>query len=465
MTALLVLHFAIAAGVCVHILLTKPETSAPPWIALVLVSPFIGSLLYWILGINRVQRRARKLRGRRTRFVPQHAAQFMPFSSDPTPQQRQVFLYESAVHDAPFLGGNRITPLIGAAEAFPDMLKSIAEARESIALSVYIFGRDDVGEKFIAALKEAHGRGVKTYVLVDEIGSGTGSNAADKKLADAGISTARFIPQKIKFLPFVNLRNHRKIIIIDGLVGYIGGMNIARNYNGDATETVRDIHFRVEGPVLAQMSTVFEEDWRFASGRAITLPDAPRNETTLALPQYARAVPDGPDNPFQRTLWIMLGALALAQKSVHILTPYFLPNDALTHALAICALRGVDVRVVVPKATDIRLMDWAMTAKYPDLLEHGVKIYWGGAPFDHSKLMVVDDVWILVGSSNWDQRSLRLNFEANLEVYDADLAAQMDSHFQAMQRKAQLISVAELKALPVLVRLRNNIARLFTPYL
>lgn len=160
-----------------------------------------------------------------------------------------------------------------------------------------------------------------------------------------------------------------------------------------------------------------------------------------------------------------MGALALAQKSVHILTPYFLPNDALTHALSICALRGVDVRVVVPKATDIKLVDWAMTAKYPDLLERGVKIYCGGVPFDHSKLMVVDDVWVLVGSSNWDQRSLRLNFEANLQVYDAGLAAQMENHFQAMQQKAQLVSLTELKALPVSVRLRNNIARLFMPYL
>jgi cardiolipin synthase len=462
---LLVLHFAIALGVCIHILLTKTETSAPSWIALVVVSPFIGSLLYWILGINRVQRRARRLRGRRARFVPQHAAQFMPFSEDPTPQQRQVFLYESAVHDAPFLGGNRIAPLIGAAAAFPDMLTAIAGARESIALSVYIFGRDDVGKQFVQALKDAHARGVKVHVLVDEIGSGTGPGAADKVLAAAGISTARFIPQKIKFLPLVNLRNHRKIIIIDGVVGYIGGMNIARNYNGDSTETVRDIHFRVEGPVLEQMSTIFEEDWRFASGEALILPDAPRNEASLALPLYARAVPDGPDNTFQRTLWIMLGALALAQKSVHILTPYFLPNDALTHALSICALRGVDVRVVVPKVTDIKLVDWAMTAKYPDLLEHGVKIYCGSTPFDHSKLMVVDDVWTLVGSSNWDQRSLRLNFEANLEVYDPGLAKQLEDHFQAMQQKAEPISLATLKGLPIRVRLRNNVARLFMPYL
>ena len=157
--------------------------------------------------------------------------------------------------------------------------------------------------------------------------------------------------------------------------------------------------------------------------------------------------------------------MALSQKSVHILTPYFLPNDVLTHALSICALRGVDVRVVLPDKTDIKLVDWAMAAKFQPLLEHGVKIYRGGPPFDHSKLMVVDDAWVLVGSSNWDQRSLRLNFEVNLECYNEKLAGQMEDHFQAMLQSATLIPLKELASLPVRVRLRNNIARLFTPYL
>jgi cardiolipin synthase len=344
-------------------------------------------------------------------------------------------------------------------------LAAIAAAKTSIALSVYIFDLDDVGRSFIAALKEAHTRGVKVLVLVDEIGSGKLSRAADEELAEAGITTARFIPQKIKFLPIVNLRNHRKLMMIDGVVGYIGGMNIARNYSGDAAETVRDIHFRVEGAVLEQMSAVFEEDWRFASGVTISLPDVVHDESALGLPQYARIVPDGPDNAFQRTLWILLGALALSQKSVHILTPFFLPNDALTYALSICALRGVDVRVVVPEETDTKLVDWAMTAKFPALLEHGVKIFRSRKPFDHSKLMVVDESWMLVGSSNWDQRSLRLNFEANMEIYDEGLAAQMERHFQTILQISKPVSLRDVNALPVLTRLRNNIARLFTPYL
>ena len=465
MTLLVMLHVLVAVPVCVHILLTKHESAAPAWIALVLVSPFVGAGLYWIIGINRVERRARRLRGKKARYVPQVKDHALPFKDLSTPQQRQIFQFESAVHDAPFLGGNRVTPLIGGAAAFPDMLGAIAAAKSCIALSVYIFDLDDIGSQFVEALTAAHARGVPVFVLVDEIGSGRKSRAADIELARAGIATARFIPQKIKFLPIVNLRNHRKIMVVDGAVGFIGGMNICLNYRPGSPEPVRDLHFRVTGPVLEQMSATFEEDWRFATGRIINLPAVPTEPAVSQQPQYARVVPDGPDNPFQRTLWILMGALALSQKSVHILTPYFLPNDVLTHALSIAALRGVDVRIVVPAATDIKMVDWAMAAKFQGLLEHGVKIYAGRAPFDHSKLMIVDDAWALVGSSNWDQRSLRLNFEANLECYDAALAATLEGHFQAMLARAELVSLAALKALPVATRLRNNIARLFTPYL
>ncbi len=343
LTILLLLHLVIATAVCTHILLTKTEAAAPAWIALVVVSPFVGALMYWILGINRVQRRARRLRGRKARYVPQLKDLDLPFLDLPTHQQRQIFQFESAVHDAPFLGGNTVVPLIGADEVFPDMMRSIASAKTCIALSVYIFDCDDIGEKVAETLKDAYARGVAVYVLVDEIGSGNKARAADVKLAAAGIPTARFIPQRLKFLPIVNLRNHRKIMIIDGNVGYIGGMNICRNYNPRSTETVRDVHFRVAGPVLEQMSAIFEEDWRFATGNNLQLPAVLFDQEQVRHPQYARVVPDGPDNHFQRTLWILLGALALAQRSIHIVTPYFLPNEVLMHALSICCLRGVVV--------------------------------------------------------------------------------------------------------------------------
>jgi cardiolipin synthase len=184
MTLLLLAHLAVAIPVCLHILLTKHEATVPSWLALVLISPFLGALFYWILGINRIQRRARKLRGgHQLKYVPQLKDPPLPFADLPTAQQSQLFHYDVAVHDAPFVGGNRVTPLIGADEAFPNMLAAITSARTTIALSVYIFECDDIGSQFVDALKAAHARGIDIYVLVDEIGSGRKSRAADEALA------------------------------------------------------------------------------------------------------------------------------------------------------------------------------------------------------------------------------------------------------------------------------------------
>ena len=465
LAALLIVHLAIALPVCAHIVMTRQDAAAPAWILVVVLSPFLGSLLYLIFGINRVVRRARRLRGRRPRSLPQLDNHPMPFPGLPTAQQRQLFQFSKSVHAAPFMGGNRVIPLVDGRNAYPEMIAAIEAATTSIALSVYIFQYDEVGAAVVAALIGAHRRGVTVRVLVDEIGGRPRSRAADHRLAEAGIATARFIPQTIKFLPFINLRNHRKIMVVDDHTGFIGGMNICLTYSRHSIEPIHDLHFRVSGPVVAQMATVFEEDWRFATGRAIELPVQRPSPDVFIERIYARVIVDGPDNSFQRTFWVMLGALAVSQKSVHVLTPYFLPNDILRYALEVCALRGVAVEIVLPRRTDILIVDWAMAAAFQDLLEHGVKIYVADPPFDHSKLMLVDGVWALVGSSNWDQRSLRLNFEANLECYDAELAAELEAHFASRRAVATPVSVQHLKAEPAAKRLRNNLARLFSPYL
>lgn len=462
----LILHVAIAVPVCAHILLTKQESVAMSWIGLVVISPFFGAFLYWIFGINRVSRRARRYRGRRhAHATPSLATHDMPFKGLPTPQQRQLFQFARSVHEMPFLGGNHVVSLVNADNAYPNMLAAIDEAKRSIALSVYIFDCDEIGLKFIDALIAARHRGVEVRVLLDEIGSGKRTKPADRLLAAAGIATARFIPQTLKFLPLINLRNHRKIMVVDGRIGFIGGMNICLSYAAQKDEEIHDLHFRVSGPVIGQLNAIFEEDWKFAKGETVELPLLPAPPEKMDDPVYARAIPDGPDDISQRTQWIILGALAIAQKSVHVLTPYFLPNEVITNALGVCAMRGVSVQVVVPSRTDIPLVDWAMEAKFQYLLEHGVRIYRSPPPFDHTKLMIVDGVWTLVGSSNWDQRSLRLNFEANLECYDGDLGRDLETHFDSIKKIAKPVAIGDLMSQPLKTRLRNNFARLFTPYL
>lgn len=462
----LLLDLVVAVPVCAHILLTK---DTPPvtigWIALVLLSPFIGALLYLILGINRVQRRARKMRDRRPRFTPALGV-VPPGLAEAASVDRDMMRATGAVQDLPLTAGNRIEPLIDGDEAYPAMLTAIGQASHSIALSAYIFDHDKIGETFVSALAAAHGRGVTVRVLIDDMGLRYSPSAIDTLLRRHGLESVRFIPTRLRLLPYINLRNHRKILIVDGREAFIGGMNIR---HGHALKTaprhpVRDIHFRVTGPVIDQLSDLFEEDWRFTGKPEIKLPGW-QNPVSPPGGALARLVPDGPDHHFERMQWVILCAIGASRSRVRVMTPYFLPNEKLTAALTVAALRGIDVQIIVPARTNIAPIGWAMAANYEYLLEHGVRLFESGEPFDHSKLMVVDDRWSLIGSMNWDQRSFRLNFEANLECFDDDLAARLIGYFERRKAESRPVTIDIVRATPLALKLRNRFVRLFSPYL
>jgi len=458
-----ILHLLIALPLCGHVLLRKEhEPVAFAWIALILLSPFVGSALYGLFGINRVERKARKLRAdtAKRRLAAAGAPAEMGHG-DP-----RILRIAGSVTDLPFLSGNRVVPLVNGDAAFPAMLQAIAAAKTSIALSTYIFDSDPTGQTFVAALSAAAARGVTVRVLVDEVGLLYSARAVDRDLRAGGVATARFIPRQLRFLRMFNLRNHRKIMVIDGTVGFIGGMNI-RHGNVLAARPrwpIQDIHFQVEGPVLDQMSALFEEDWLFAAEEDIELPRWPETAPAPGAIQ-ARLVPDGPDHRADTLQWLFLGAIGISQRRIRIMTPYFIPNGTLVSALCVAAMRGVDVEIVVPERVNIPFVGWAMAANFERLLTSGVKIYLNPPPFDHSKLMVVDGHWSLVGSTNWDQRSLRLNFEANLECLDAAFAAELEGYVEAKKTLSRQVMLSAVKAAPLYVRLRNNFMRLFGPYL
>ncbi len=462
------LHLAIALPVCGHILLNKTsESVAIGWIALVLFSPYVGSGLYWMFGINRIARKAQRYRGGpREATLPILSKHDTKADDDAGLQERQIFQFARSIHGPPFVDGNHIESLVAGDACYPAMLEAIQNAENSIALSVYIFDDDETGLRFVDALIAAHKRGVTVRVLLDDMGLRYSHRPVDSKLKRHGVSSARFIPRSLKYLPVLNLRNHRKLMIVDGHTGFIGGMNIRHGnmLSLKPKNAVQDIHFRVHGPVLDQFSALFEEDWQFAAGENIKLPRRQPNAEPAGTIR-ARLVADGPDNYFEKLQWVILGALAVSQKNVRIMTPYFLPNDVLASALMVAALRGVSVEVIIPKKLDIPFIDWAMTAKFQRLMEHGVRIFRTPAPFDHSKIMTVDSVWSLVGSTNWDQRSLRLNFEANLECYDAAFSREVEAYFDARKSLATPVSLKHLKQMPRSIRLRNNLVHLLSPYL
>lgn len=458
------LHLAIALPLCGHVLLRKEqEPVAVGWIALILLSPFVGSALYGMFGINRIERRARRLRSRP--LVGSHPrTQNPPSHIDESPMR--LMTVPGALNTLPFLAGNSVEPLINGDATYPAMLQAIAEAKTSIAMSTYIFDNDALGRRFVVALTAAAQRGVKVRVLVDDVGMLYSPRATDEDLKAGGVETARFIPRELRFIRTLNLRNHRKTMVVDGVVGFIGGLNIRQGHvlAERPRHAIQDIHFRVRGPVLDQISDLFAEDWQFAADADIELPRWPADQGQTGS-VMARLVADGPDHRAETLQWLILAALASAKTSVRVMSPYFIPNSALVSALCVTAMRGVAVEVIVPEKTNIPFVGWAMAANFERLMTHGIRVFLNPPPFDHSKLMVVDERWSLVGSTNWDQRSLRLNFEANLECADPDLAQTLTRYFADKRNKSHEVSLAAVRAAPLYVRLRNNFVRLFSPYL
>ncbi len=456
-------HFALGSLACIHILLTKKkQQNKIAWIGIVIFSPVIGSITYYLFGINRIKRKARLLA--KSLPTPHHTPSPNP-TDCPIPQLDQR--YALAIHGKPFTQNNTITPLINGDEAFPAMLEEIDKAQESIAFSSYIFDHDPIGITFAEALGRAVSRGVKVYVLLDDFGIYYSPRNIVRLLKEHKVQVVRFLPVFKRTMSFINLRNHRKILLIDGKTGFIGGMNIR---HGNLIHTkprhpVQDIHFRITGPVLDQITEVYEQDWNF-SCETTPLP-LPRFDASVTTPRqtYARVIPDGPDEDFEKLAWMLLGAIHRAKKSIRVMTPYFLPNDLICHALIHASLRGVQVEIIVPEKNNLFYMKWAMEAYFKKLVQADICLYESPAPFDHSKIFLVDDCWCWVGSSNWDDRSLFLNFEINLECWSCDLGRDLAGYFLKKRAKSRKIRMEEINHFSIPRKLRNNIFNLFSPYL
>jgi len=463
------LAFAIAVVIAAatasgHALIYKRDSrSAAIWVLLIWVLPALGAIAYAFLGVNRVQRRAMRLRRRMVRH--RGDAQFP--ASDPgthfTPLARLV----SEVVERPLVSGNAIEPLVDGVHAFPAMLEAINAARTSIAMASYIFDGDGIGAEFVRSLAAAAARGVEVRVLIDDVDARFSSSSAVKPLHKGGVKVAVFNPPLVPArLHALNLRNHRKILVVDGSVAFTGGMNVdCRYWRPDAVDQAyRDLHFRLRGPVVAQLMEVFADDWQFTTDEALRgtkwFPAIAAEGACLA-----RTIEAGPDEAFERVRWAILGGLNAAQRSIRVLTPYFIPDQSLISALDAAALRGVEVDIVIPAVSDLPHVHWAMFGQLWQVLDHGCRVWARPAPFDHSKLLVVDGAWTLLGSSNWDARSLRLNFEVNVECYSVELGAHMDGLIQARIGASRELALEAINARSLPVKLRDGVARLFAPYL
>lgn len=476
----LLLISAVAITTAIHALLYKRDPrSAFAWVAICLLFPLAGPLLYVFFDINRIQTRAKKLQQERpfrieldeTRRAPLAAFEV---SYEALPDEYQnIGRTADVITRRALVSGNAISPLADGESAYPEMLGAIDSAQNFVLLSTYIFQRDESGMRFVESLGNAVNRGVDVRVIVDGVGELYGLPRRISRLLKArGVKVARFLPPKI--IPptlYLNLRNHRKLLIVDGRVGFTGGMNIGERHLAQSPEPparIRDIHFRFEGPVVGQFEHTFLEDWLFCTGDD-TLPEAPYNWSGQAVSSQAsavcRVIAEGPNEDHNMLSTILVGAISSAKRRVAIVTPYFLPSREMIGALQSAALRGAEVIVMMPEKNNLPYVHWATRKMLWEMIEYGVHAYYQPPPFAHTKLFIVDDFYAQVGSANIDPRSLRLNFELNVEVFDRGLVRRLSDYVGSIQKRSRAVTLEELDGRSLPVRTRDALAWLFSPYL
>ncbi|NNM13660.1 MAG: cardiolipin synthase [Gammaproteobacteria bacterium] len=462
----LLIHISLISFAIYHALLYKRDTrAATGWIMFCLFVPFVGAIAYYLFGINRVQTRALNIR--RGLFevayeIGEHSA--IPFSTGETNLQDSGLRVTGRAAS----NGNSLRALFGGKEAYASMLEAIHKAKHTVALSTYILNSDITGKKFVTAMEAAQKRGVKVRVLIDGAGELYSRQKISKILKRKNIQSALFLPPRL--IPpsvYINLRNHRKILVVDNSVAFAGGMNISDQHTSEvfADKAIKDVHFQLQGPVVLELAELFERDWQFATKNDDQEDVQQVSDLSIHGDMACRVIPDGPDAELDTLALTLQAVISTAQKSVDIVTPYFIPSRELIAILQAASLRGVRVRIVLPAKNNLFFMHWANRNTLTELLKWGISVYYQSPPFAHTKLLLIDSDYALIGSANIDPRSLRLNFELGIEIFSKSLHHQLTQYVDEIILHSQPASFTELANRPQLVRLRDSFFALFSPYL
>lgn len=419
------------AGLIVWIVLQKREPAATlSWIFSLAALPYLGLLVYWLLGPQRI-RRQRLRRGRARAGMEEQYGVVCPIDADCS---ELALLGQASTGIAPS-SATRSELLIDGAATYAALHEAIAAARDHVHLEYYIFEPDRTGQQLRDALVERARAGIRVRLLLDAVGSSHLPRRFLSSLLEAGGELAWFHPSRLTQpfqRPWLNLRTHRKIVVVDGRIGFTGGINVTDEEN-DALrrDAYRDLHLRLEGHVVRSLQMVFVEDWLYASGqssdaldvRRLWPHDMPgRRDGSIA----AQVISSGPDSSLEAIHRLHVGAIHEARRRVWLATPYFVPGEAARMALTSAALAGLDVRVLVPRVSDSRFVTWAARSYFDELLSAGVRVFEYGPRMLHTKALLTDDDLALIGSANFDYRSFRLNFEVSMLFHDAGMNAALE---------------------------------------
>ncbi|WP_317195344.1 cardiolipin synthase [Rufibacter roseolus] len=475
-----IVYFTVVALVCLRIIYDTGSTSKTlAYLLFTIFVPFVGIIIYFSFGINYKKRRIyskklvkdeiflQKLEHR----VETYSAETLAASNTQVQGYRE--LVKLLLNDglSPLTGGNRVKLLLNGEEKFPEVLQAMREARHHIHLEYYIIEDDVIGNQIKDLLIQKAQEGVQVRFIYDDYGSRSIRKKYVAELRAAGVEAFPF--HRVRFLLLanrLNYRNHRKIILVDAKIAFVGGINVADRYINHPGESKRlywrDTHLRIDGPGIYYLQYLFFCDWNFASGQM--LPPHRRYFLTPPLPDGHAPVQiaaSGPDSPMPTILFSLLQAIYLAQEEVLITTPYFIPGEGILQALTVAALGGVKVKLLVPGISDSALVNAAAWSYYDDMLHAGVEIYLYQKGFIHSKTTVIDGTVSMVGTANMDNRSFELNFEVNAVVYDTDLSQQLRGIFYRDLEHATKIDLEAWRQRPRLKQLFEKLARLLSPLL
>ncbi len=442
------------------IILQKREPIATlSWVITLSMLPFIGFVVYYLIGPMRIERQTLR-RSRSTAMFMEHEA-FKDVDRDAVELSRMIL----ATTGLPPTTARNVRLLIDGGQKYPALLEAIASAQDHIHIEYYIFLGDETGTLILQALEARAREGVKVRLLIDALGSARLKRSALKPLMDAGGEVAWFHPTRwFRFWQksWANLRTHRKIVVIDDMIGFVGGINVTDDEDERLHETAyRDLHVRVEGNIVRELQVVFLEDWAYATGQKPPHIRHPRPQRGDVLAQVVASGPDSTKEAIHRSFVSMIGN---AKERVWLMTPYFVPSEAARMALTSAAYSGLDVRVMVPKESDSKLVTYAARSYFDELLEAGVKVYEYGPRLLHTKAILCDDETVMIGSANFDQRSFRLNFEVMILMQDAGVGAELADLFVHEMKSAPAVRNDRHRPLWS-AQLPEAVARLLSPVL
>ncbi len=452
----------------------KPA-KALAYILLVLLLPIIGAVLYFSIGVNYRKEKYFDAKILTNDQVFEEARLRLLEHSSELIDKVQLGRYSKLakftnIHSFTSYN-NRVKLLINGENKFPDLLEAIANAKNHVHIEYYIFENDDIGNKIAEALMAKAREGVKVRLIYDDFGSSSIRKKFVKRLSEAGVEAFAFYKLKlVKLANRMNYRNHRKIVVIDGIIGYVGGINVGDGYvnNGKKDLYWRDTHVRIEGLSVWNLQYIFLTDWNFASKQDLKINNdffPIQKEKEFFGKTLVQVISSGPDSDLPNIRYSIVRGIMSAKNRICITTPYFIPDSSIIDALITARLSGVHVQLMIPGISDSKFVNLVSCSYYDDLLREGVEIFKYQKGFIHAKTMILDDQVGFVGTANLDNRSFELNFEVNSIIYDNDFAKQMINQFELDKKDCEQLHFEEWNDRSVFIKLAERACRLSSPLL